>query len=79
MPRESSIKHKFDIAFFISHENVAFANMGLLCELEERDGVDLGQGYKNDKACASFVDYTGRENVCVRMNVRSILACYREH
>ena len=31
--------------------------MGMLCELEERHGVDLGNGYKNDMACASFVDY----------------------
>ena len=28
-----------------------------LCELEERHGVDLGQGDKNVQACAPFVDY----------------------
>ena len=53
---EGKLKHKFDIAFFISKENLAFAKIGALCELEERHGVDLGQGYKN-KACASFVGY----------------------
>ena len=54
---ERKLKCKFDIAFFISKKNVAFAKMGVLCELEERHGVDLGQGYKNvnDKACGSFV------------------------
>ena len=40
---------------------MAFAKMGVLCKLEERHGVDLGQGYKNDKACASFVDYIANE------------------
>lgn len=36
---------------------MAFAKMGALCELQERRGVDLGQGYKNEKAHASFVHY----------------------
>lgn len=36
---------------------MAFAKMGALCELQERCGVDLGQGYKNEKAHASFVHY----------------------
>ena len=58
---EEKLKRKFDIAFFISKENMAFAKMGVLCQLEERHGVDLGQGYKNDKACASFVDYIADE------------------
>ena len=31
--------------------------MGALCELQERHGVDLGSGYKNEKACATFVDF----------------------
>ena len=30
---EEKLKYKFDIAFFISKENVAFAKMGALCEL----------------------------------------------
>ena len=31
--------------------------MDPLCELEERQGVDLGRGYKNDQACTTFVEY----------------------
>jgi len=31
---EEKLKHKFNIAFFISKENVAFEKMGVLCELE---------------------------------------------
>ena len=32
-----------------------------LCELEERHGVDLGAWYKNDDACATFVNYIAKE------------------
>ena len=40
---------------------MAFAKMGPLCQLEERHGVDLGQGYKNELACATFIDYIAQE------------------
>ena len=35
--------------------------MGPLCQLEERHGIDLGQGYKNELACATFIDYIAQE------------------
>ena len=28
---------------------MAFAKMGVLCKLQEKHGVDMGQGYKNEK------------------------------
>ena len=34
---------------------------GPLCQLEERHGVYLGQGYKNELACATFIDYIAQE------------------
>ena len=34
--------------------------MSALCELEEKHGVDFGVGYKNNQACAVFVDYIAR-------------------
>ena len=40
---------------------MAFAKMGPLCQLEERHSVDLGQGYKNELACATFIDYIAQE------------------
>ena len=43
---------------------MAFAKMGKmgpLYQLEERHGVDLGQGYKNKLACATFFDYIAQE------------------
>lgn len=35
--------------------------MNKLCELEERHGADWGSGYKNDHACAMFVEYIARD------------------
>ena len=32
-----------------------------LCELEERHGVDLGEGYKNSKSCAVFSYYITKD------------------
>ena len=58
---ELKVKRKFDIAYLTAKENLAFSKMKPLCELEERHGVDLGQGYKNDLACATFVDYIAKE------------------
>ena len=54
--RMAATKRKCDIAYTIAKENMAFRKMGDLCELQERHGVDLGSGYKNEKACATFVD-----------------------
>lgn len=36
---------------------MAFEKMKPLCELEERHSVKLGNGYKNDHACATFTEY----------------------
>ena len=35
--------------------------MDLLCQLEERHGVGLGQGYENKHVCTSFIDYVAQE------------------
>ena len=53
------IKCKFDIAYLT--QNMAIAKMGPQYKLKERHGVDLGQGYKNELACANFIDYIAHE------------------
>ena len=35
--------------------------MKAVCELEEWHGAELGQGYKNDQACATFIDFLACE------------------
>ena len=32
-----------------------------ICELEESHGVNLGVGYKNNHACATFVSFIAKE------------------
>lgn len=50
-------KRKFEISFVIAKEKLAFTKMKALCSLEERHGVDLGPGYRNDHACSTFIEY----------------------
>lgn len=47
---------------------MAFSKMAPLCELLERHGVNLGSGYKNQKACVTFVDYISQEQQCTVVN-----------
>ena len=52
---ELKLTKKFEIAYLLCKENLAFTKMAPLCALEERHGVDLGSGYKNDQACAELL------------------------
>ena len=46
----SKLKRKFEVAYLICKEGLAFTKMSALCELEEKHRVDLGAGYKNNHA-----------------------------
>ena len=61
-------KRKFDIAYFVAKEHLAFAKMGPLCELQERHGIDIGTGYKNQKSCATFIDFIALEQKHAAVN-----------
>ena len=62
---EKQTKMKFDVTYnMIAKEGVAFTKMNLLCQLQERHGVKLGECYKNDHACANFVEYIARDLQC---------------
>lgn len=54
---ENKIKKLFDLAYWLCKENLPFNKMSSLCELSTRHGVDLGSGYNNNQACATFVHY----------------------
>ena len=51
---ERKLKRKFELAYFLWKQNLSFTKMAPLCTLEEKHGAELGSGYKNDKACATF-------------------------
>jgi len=39
-----------------------------LCQLEEKHGIRLGTGYKNDRACANFVHYIAEDQKLQLLN-----------
>ena len=57
----ATLRKKFDIAYFIAKEKLAFSKMKPLCELEERHGADLGEKYKTNIRCAEFVAAIGQK------------------
>ena len=56
-----TLEKKFNLAYFICKENMAFTKMAPLCELQAQHGVQLGTGYKNNQACSVFVEYIAKE------------------
>ena len=58
---ETDMKHKFDIAYMIAKEGMAYTKMAPLCELQERHKVQIGGSYRNNQACATFTDFISEE------------------
>lgn len=58
---EKRVKMQFETAYLIAKEGLAFTNMKPLCYLQEKHGVDLGVTYRNDLACASFVNFIAQD------------------
>ena len=50
------LKRKFEIAYMVVKENLAFKKIKPLCDMEESHGVDIGTSYRNDHGCALFVE-----------------------
>ena len=53
----SRLKVKFDIAYFVAVEKMAFTKYPKLCQLEALHGVDLGTNYCNDVTCKTFCHF----------------------
>ena len=66
---EEKLVKKFEIAYLICEEGMAFLKMSPLCQLEEKHGVDLGSGYKNNQACAVFIEYIAQAMKETLMNI----------
>lgn len=47
----SKLEKLFDIAYFVTKIEMPFTMYSHLCLQEEKHAVDLGQTYRNDKAC----------------------------
>ena len=51
------LKMKFDIAYFVATEQIAYQKYPKLCELQIRHGVNLGCSYLNENSAKEFVQY----------------------
>ena len=67
---------KFDMSYIIAKEKLAFTKMKLICELEESHGANLGVGYKNNNACATFVIFIGKEQKNCLPNSLPKISCF---
>ena len=55
------LKKKFDIAYFVATEKLAFTKYPSICELEAQHGVELGTSYLNKSAGRTFCHYIAKE------------------
>ena len=55
------LKKKFDIAYFLATEKLAFTKYPSICELEAQHGVELGTSYLNKSAGMTFCHYIAKE------------------
>ena len=54
---QQKLKLKFDIAYFVATEHIAYQKYPKLCELQIRHGVNLGTSYLNENSAKEFVQY----------------------
>ena len=52
---------KFEVAYFIVKEELAMTKYPVLLKLEEKHGVELGNTYRSDMSCATFINFIGDE------------------
>ena len=53
--QESILTSLTNTAFHVAKKKVAFDAFSSLCELQEKNGLNLGTQYRSDKSCKEFV------------------------
>ena len=53
------MKRRFEVAYFIAKNGLPFNKYKEILSLEKHHGVQMGDSYINDTACANFIDFTG--------------------
>ena len=53
--QESILTSLTNTAFYVAKKKVAFDAFNSLCELQEKNGLNLGTQYRSDKSCKEFV------------------------
>ncbi len=51
------LKIKFDIAYFVATQRLAFIKYPALCDLESKHRVNLGTSYRNENAGKTFCHF----------------------
>ena len=51
------LRMKFDTAYFVAVEQIAYQKYPKICELQIKHGVNLGSSYLNENAAKEFVQY----------------------
>lgn len=49
------LKALTNTGFFVAKEGLAFRKFSGLCDLQEKNGVQMGDMYRNEKKCSQFV------------------------
>ena len=57
---KSELRVKFDLAYLIAKEKLAFSKYPKLCELEARHGVSIGTSYTNEVVGKTFTYYIAK-------------------
>ncbi len=58
-----TLRVKFDIAHFIATQKLAFTNYPVLCQLEEKHGVNVGISYVNQNAGKTFCHFIDESRI----------------
>ena len=53
----STLRIKFDIAYFVASQKLAFTNYPAICDLESKHGVKVGSCYLNQNAGKTFCHF----------------------
>ena len=53
--QESILTSLTNTAFYVAKKKVAFDAFSSLCELQEKNGINMGTQYRSDKSCKEFV------------------------
>ena len=56
---QEQTKKKFEVSYFVAKHELSFTKYEKILDLEEMHGVDIGPSYRNDMACAEFIDFLG--------------------
>ena len=51
----AQLSSKINTAFYVAQKKMAFEPFSSLCQLQQKNGLDLGTRYRSDKACRDFI------------------------